>query len=167
VQVRSGEVVRAQRVVDRGPTRQSLTDDHGTRGARGRLDQLYVEVERAPGHSLVQAGEDGLAQHRMAEAGIPYFVEEREASLTIAPSAPALPQEVEVLCEQSVNHGFTSDRPARLEIGLRGAIALQRFGQFAAPQVNETLKPADAAEKMNVASRLREGLQLPQFRHRC
>ncbi len=112
-------------MVDRGPARQGFAGNHGTRGAGGRLDQLCREVQRAPGHLLVQAGEDGLTEHRIPEAKIPNSIEKRKASLTIAPRAPALAQEVKVLSEQSVDHGFIPDRPARLEIGLGGAIPLK------------------------------------------
>src|SRR6266496_6865940 len=116
-------------------------------------------MKRAPGHLLVQAGESGLAEHRVAAAGIRHAAEQREALLPMPPGSPALAQEAEVLREQSEDHSLTVGVPARMEVGTRKAVPLEGVRQLALNRVNQPLHPANAAEELNVGTRLRDGLE--------
>src|SRR5439155_12636411 len=81
------------------------------------------------------------------------------------PGTSALTEQVEVLREQSMYYCLTSRAPDRLEVGLGGTIPLQRFSELAPTHVNETLYPAHAAQKLNMRSCLRDGLQPCQLSH--
>src|SRR5437879_11295415 len=107
-------------------------------------------MERAPGHPLLQACEDGLAEDLTA-AGIPHVMEHGQAVPTITPSPPRLAQEAEVFRHRSEDEGLAVDVPSRPEVGLGRAIPFHRFRQLAAYHVNEPLHPSNAAQDVNIS----------------
>src|SRR5207245_9967337 len=69
-QVRSGEVVGTERVVDGDSANEGLAYGPGDRPAQVRLEKCSLEMERASRHTLIQTREDGLGEHPVTAAWI-------------------------------------------------------------------------------------------------